>query len=143
MYPFGFHCTGMPIKACADKLKREMEDYGCPPVFPAEEEEEAPKEEDREPIIKVNHNCTLFHFSQIIHSTPCPSILQDKSKSKKTKLKAKAGTAKFQWQIMQSLGMSDEEIPKFADASFWLEYFPPRAVRDLKASDLLIRTVNF
>ena len=53
MYPFGFHCTGMPIKACADKLKREMEDYGCPPVFPAEEEEAAPKEEDSEPIIKV------------------------------------------------------------------------------------------
>ena len=69
MYPFGFHCTGMPIKACADKLKREMEDYGCPPVFPAEEEEEAPKEEDREPIIKVNHNCTyfIFHRSYIVH----------------------------------------------------------------------------
>ena len=27
LFPFGFHCTGMPIKACADKLKREMEDY--------------------------------------------------------------------------------------------------------------------
>ena len=53
LYPFGFHCTGMPIKACADKLKREMEDYGCPPVFPAEEEEAAPTEEDNEPIIKV------------------------------------------------------------------------------------------
>lgn len=35
LFPFGFHCTGMPIKACADKLKREMEDYGNPPVFPA------------------------------------------------------------------------------------------------------------
>lgn len=34
LFPFGFHCTGMPIKACADKLKREMEDFGCPPVFP-------------------------------------------------------------------------------------------------------------
>lgn len=27
----------MPIKACADKLKREMEQFGCPPVFPKEE----------------------------------------------------------------------------------------------------------
>ena len=36
----------MPIKACADKLKREIEDYGCPPNFPAVEEEEAPKEVD-------------------------------------------------------------------------------------------------
>ena len=28
LFPFGFHCTGMPIKACADKLKREMELFG-------------------------------------------------------------------------------------------------------------------
>lgn len=38
LFPFGFHCTGMPIKACADKLKREAELYGNPPVFPMEEE---------------------------------------------------------------------------------------------------------
>lgn len=36
LFPFAFHCTGMPIKACADKLKREMEMYGYPPKFPAE-----------------------------------------------------------------------------------------------------------
>jgi leucyl-tRNA synthetase len=28
------------IQACADKLKREIELYGCPPDFPEEEEEE-------------------------------------------------------------------------------------------------------
>ena len=39
LFPFGLHCTGMPIKACADKLKREMEDFGYPPNFPAEVEE--------------------------------------------------------------------------------------------------------
>lgn len=38
LFPFGFHCTGMPIKACADKLKRELELYGYPPKFPIEEE---------------------------------------------------------------------------------------------------------
>jgi len=27
----------MPIKACSDKLQREMEQYGYPPVFPNEE----------------------------------------------------------------------------------------------------------
>ena len=36
LFPFGFHCTGMPIKACADKLTREMELFGTPPVFPSE-----------------------------------------------------------------------------------------------------------
>lgn len=34
LFPFGFHCTGMPIKASADKLQREMEQYGVPPRFP-------------------------------------------------------------------------------------------------------------
>lgn len=38
LFPFGFHCTGMPIKACADKLKREMEMFGFPPKFPEGEE---------------------------------------------------------------------------------------------------------
>src|SRR5579871_5684116 len=28
LYPQGYHCTGMPIKACADKLVREIEMFG-------------------------------------------------------------------------------------------------------------------
>jgi len=28
--------------------------------------------------------------------------------------------------------VDEEEIPKFADAKYWLEYFPPRAMSDLK-----------
>lgn len=46
LFPFGFHCTGMPIKACADKLKREMETYGNPPRFPEEEIQEVVEEKD-------------------------------------------------------------------------------------------------
>ena len=111
LLPFGFHCTGMPIKACADKLKREMETFGFPPKFP-ENEEEQPKEESNEPVIK------------------------DKSKSKRSKLQAKTIQAKYQWQIMQSLGLSDEEIAKFADALYWLEYFPEKWIQDLKAFGL-------
>lgn len=37
LFPQGFHCTGMPIKACADKLNNEIQQYGCPPRFPSEE----------------------------------------------------------------------------------------------------------
>src|ERR1700722_15368003 len=31
LFPFGYHCTGMPIRACADKIRMEMETFGCPP----------------------------------------------------------------------------------------------------------------
>lgn len=106
LFPFGFHCTGMPIKACADKLKREMSVYGYPPVFPDEEEVSVQEEGDIVP--------------------------KDKSKGKKSKAVAKTGTAKFQWQIMRSLGIPEDEIKEFANESYWLEYFPPLAVADLK-----------
>lgn len=29
LFPFGFHCTGMPIKACADKLAFELQNRAC------------------------------------------------------------------------------------------------------------------
>ncbi|XP_037543232.1 leucine--tRNA ligase, cytoplasmic [Nematolebias whitei] len=110
LFPFGLHCTGMPIKACSDKLKREMELYGNPPQFPDEEEEE--KEE--KPKL----------FDEI--------IIKDKAKGKKSKAVAKSGSSTFQWDIMRSLGLNDQEIAKFANAEHWLEYFPPLAVKDLK-----------
>lgn len=105
LFPFGLHCTGMPIKASADKLKREVADFGCPPKFPDEEEEE---EEVQEVTIK------------------------DKSKGKKSKAAAKTGGMKYQWQIMRSLGLQDSEIGQFTDEDHWLRYFPPHCISDLK-----------
>lgn len=107
LFPLGFHCTGMPIKACADKLKRELETFGYPPSFPSELDD-VPVEVERDVIPK------------------------DKSKGKKSKAVAKTGAGKYQWQIMQSLGLEDSEIRKFADTDYWLEYFPPLAIDDLK-----------
>ncbi|KAK2588219.1 hypothetical protein KPH14_004254 [Odynerus spinipes] len=110
LFPFGFHCTGMPIKACADKLKREMELYGYPPQFPEE--------------------------NIIVEETVDDIIIKDKSKGKKSKAVAKAGSSKYQWHIMQSLGLDHEEIKHFADAAYWLDYFPPLAMEDLKSIGL-------
>ncbi|PAV79342.1 hypothetical protein WR25_19627 [Diploscapter pachys] len=110
LFPFGFHCTGMPIKACADKLKRELEDFGYPPKFPEDldDEEPAPKE-----------------------TSALDEITKDKSKGKKSKAVAKDAGLRYQWQIMQALGLEDEEIRKFADSGYWLEYFPPHCMNDL------------
>ena len=49
-----------------------------------------------------------------------------------TKAVAKTGGAKYQWQIMQSMGLEDEEIKLFADPIHWLNYFPPHCIADLK-----------
>ena len=54
------------LQACADKLKREIEDFGCPPEFPEEEEEEKKEQERDDPVIvnkakgkKVSKGITL------------------------------------------------------------------------------------
>ncbi|XP_042206622.1 leucine--tRNA ligase, cytoplasmic-like [Homarus americanus] len=107
LFPFGLHCTGMPIKASADKLKREVADYGCPPNFPDDDDS--------------------MEVAQLKEVT-----IQDKSKGKKSKAVAKTGGVKYQWQIMQSLGIDDKEIEKFTNEDYWLKYFPPHCVEDLK-----------
>ena len=109
LFPQAFHCTGMPIKACADKLKREIDLYGSPPVFPTQEEA-APKPE----------------------AASEPAAGKNKAKGKKSKAVAKAGTAKTQWEILAQSGIPEAEIPAFQDSVHWLEYFPPLAKRDIE-----------
>ncbi len=119
LWPMGFHCTGTPIKASADKLAREIELYGCPPVFPAEES-----------------------ATSIVTEEP-KTVEVDKSKSKKTKAVQKTGGIRYQWQILQSMGIADKDIPKFVNTDYWLEYFPFWCTRDLKDLGLKVRLPLF
>ena len=116
LFPFGFHCTGMPIKACADKIEKEIKMYGNPPIFPSIEADaediEASKKKGLEKEEKEFKDPTKFA-------------------AKKSKAAAKTGKQATQWGIMQASGISDEEIPSFADSMHWLEYFPPLAKRDV------------
>lgn len=81
----------MPIKACADKLQQEMHDYGYPPSFPPEE---ALPSED---------------LTEVVADPVDPT---KKARKVKSKVLAKSSGLKYQWQIMKSLNMSDEEIKK-------------------------------
>ncbi|KAK9069057.1 hypothetical protein SSX86_013173 [Deinandra increscens subsp. villosa] len=112
LLPFGFHCTGMPIKASADKLRREIEKFGNPPVFPSGEGITEPKPKPDE-----GNNLEIF-------------------KGKKSKAASKIGKETYQWEIMRAYGLSDAEIATFQDPVQWLRFFPPLAVEDLKAFGL-------
>ncbi|GAB4839099.1 hypothetical protein Ancab_028627 [Ancistrocladus abbreviatus] len=118
LFPFGFHCTGMPIKAAADKLAREIEQFGEPPIFPSAEEQEVSQQPEKEDA------------SDVVQPAP------DKFKGKKSKAAAKSGTQVYQWDIMCSFGLSQSEISRFKDPYYWLTFFPPLAVEDLKAFGL-------
>ncbi len=51
---------------------------------------------------------------------------------------AKTGGAKYQWDIMRSLGFDDAQIVDFTDAAHWLAYFPPATMKDLKEMGLKV-----
>ncbi|KAK9157061.1 hypothetical protein Scep_003635 [Stephania cephalantha] len=119
LLPFAFHCTGMPIKASADKLAREIQRFGDPPAFPN---------------VSVEQN--VSKEPELEESNGGEQVAPDKFKSKKSKAAAKSGGDKFQWEIMRSYGLSDGEISKFQDPYHWLNFFPPLAQEDLKAFGL-------
>ena len=111
LFPLGYHVTGLPIKACADKLVKEVEKFG---------QDFSGYNEDEEEVV----------------DTPVPQKQQAKEDvtkftTKKSKAAAKNIKAKYQFQIMLSQGIPKEELHKFADTAHWLQYFPPLCKRDL------------
>lgn len=84
LFPLGFHCTGMPIKACADKLVREIEMFG-----------------------ETFERCTLEDIQDDKAAAPAPTTDTDPTKfaAKKGKAAAKTVKAKYQFQIMLALGI--------------------------------------
>lgn len=116
LLPFAFHCTGMPIQAAANKLKDEMNKFGCPPDFPSDEVNE---EEGGE---------------KVDEAVSAEAAIAAKSKGKKSKLIAKGQVGKkvYQWNILEKMVPKDE-IPLFADPLKWLSYFPPFGATDLQA----------
>ena len=101
LFPFGFHCTGMPIAAAAKKVEKELKNN--PDII----------KQVREKIEKNKEEAK-------------------KNKDKKNQKKDEKGKLS-QTEILMMLDISDEEIPKFANPEYWLEYFPPYAKQDLES----------
>lgn len=97
LFPLGYHCTGLPIKASADKLVKEVEMFG--------RDFENYKEEDEEPVP--------------VAAAKGPKEDLGKFNAKKGKAAAKTVKAKYQWQILHSVGIPKEEIHLFADPQYW------------------------
>jgi leucyl-tRNA synthetase len=110
LFPMGFHCTGMPIKACADKLAYEISMFGH--NFEKYQPEDGVVEEKKPEEKQFKEDVTKFT-------------------SKKSKTAQKSAGLKYQFQIIKSIGVPVEEIHRFADAQYWLDYFPPIAITDL------------
>ncbi|KAL1875957.1 hypothetical protein VTK73DRAFT_9668 [Phialemonium thermophilum] len=117
VFPQGFHCSGMPIKAAADKLVREIEMFG----------ENFEGFSDEEETVQSS-----------IESAAASEALQGKTDlgkfgGSKSKAVAKTGEVKYQFQILAALGVPLTEIKKFADPTYWVEYFPVLCRNDLNA----------
>lgn len=108
LFPLGFHCTGLPINAAADKLVREIEQFGenFDQGLPEQDEQE-----DETKAAKVKEDITKFS-------------------SKKSKVAQKTGRAKYQFEIMLQLDIPREEIKNFADPYYWIYYFSPKCQAD-------------
>ena len=125
LFPFSFHCTGMPIKAAAGRIQDELDQFGALPPPQADDAEhvqvettEAQKEGDSDAAAadspSAGGNPTVF-------------------RAKKGKLVGKKdGKRKLQYEVLSQMGVADKDLASFADPLKWLSYFPPLGLRDLK-----------
>lgn len=86
LFPFGFHCTGMPIQAAANKLKRELN----PEAEPAAVQPSSGAAADSAPVTKA----------------------PGKFSSKKSKSVAK-GAGATTATILKACGVEEADLPKF------------------------------
>lgn len=57
---------------------------------------------------------------------------KDSGTKGKGKIQSKASAYKYQWQILEEMGVPSNIIPKFQEPTFWLKYFPEIVKADLQ-----------
>lgn len=143
LFPFAFHCTGMPIQAAANRLKREFED-GIPEKVlariaaeangvPAEAEEAEEAVEEAAPAAPAD-----VPTSEVKPEGAKAEKELGKFSGKKSKAVAKgtSGAKMSQFEILLKSGIAPSDIPAFRDPKHWLHYFPPLGEADLRSFGL-------
>ncbi len=105
----------MPIQSAAGNLKRELEARDNP-------EPDAIAE-----AAATNASGEALSPEELEQQRLAGGVF----KAKKTKAKAKSGGLP-QSEILRSMGVPEEEIAKFTDPNYWLDYFPPYGQVDLE-----------
>ena len=148
LFPFAFHCTGMPIQAAANRLRREYESgvpaaidaklaAGLDTVAPTAEVEE---EVETAAVVDVPAPPTASAGTTPDATTTdaSPEKALGKFVGKKTKAVAKgSGAAMSQYEILLRSGISSNDIKAFIDPTHWLRFFPPLGEQDLRSFGLL------
>ena len=115
LFPFGFHCTGMPIQASANRLRMEIEQGKTRSEQP--KAVEAPKVEEKGP-----------------EDAKGGAKGDKKGKGKPADAKKAPKVKKVpptQYEILMQVGIPEEDIPAFQDPVHWLRFFPPKGKQDL------------
>ena len=131
LFPFGFHCTGMPIQAAANKLRRELEtgSHLAAAAAPADEADDGVEGGATNGASAAGAEAPAPADAP---AAPAAKLDPSKFSGKKSKAVAKSGGPGLsQYAILLKSGIPEAEVPRFVDPAYWLEYFPPLGkVRD-------------
>ena len=115
LFPQGFHCTGMPIQAAANRLKAEISSGKTRSEQPKVEPQPAPVEEEKKEEVPKGGK---------------------KGKAKPGEKKPAGPKVEkvppTQYEILMQLGIDEADIPSFQDPVKWLTFFPPKGRDDLQ-----------
>jgi leucyl-tRNA synthetase len=128
LFPFSFHCSGMPIQSAANNLAREINMCGLENCLAG----------NFDKLYEEEENKSATHSSDASDDIKVPTNTFKGSKTKAVQKTGGGGKGrkKTQWEILQMCDVPSGEIHHFTDAEHWLQYFSPNCMQDLKGFGL-------
>jgi len=143
LFPFGYHCTGMPIAASANKIKKELEsgDYATIKQREKNKNVQTPTKVEEVPTDNINveskekpeNNNPNGKGKEENKDLGKKEDKKQDNNDKKKDAPTESPKQVYQTEILLSCDVDIDLIPKFADPYYWLEYFPPLGEMDLKS----------